>query len=773
MRRIYYILLCVLLCVGMACHAEETMLIGDVLSAETGDAIPNASVYLQGTKIGTATNDEGSFVLKADLTRKRVVVVSAVGYRTERFTIEAGVIAAVQIELKEQTAALSEVLALPGANQALPLLQAVREHRMENDRMQSDAETEAIQSTQLYISDIQRRHLERKLWRNLQSGMLPVVDSVRHDAGNEDSWLLPLYTSEKRVRLQRTHVQTLSNPIERAMIMTPTDYQALLTEDGNINFYDNEIALMGRSFLSPLARSGSTYYQYYLADSLETDEGKTYVVHFRTKNPFYETLNGSLYIDSATYALRAVEANVPRETQVNYLRGAQIRQSFAGDHTLADEQVQIVLDFAVKTDNSRTFPTVLIAHRLQADSTCARPVVVAPSAAIDMPGVETTQAMDSIENVPVIRFAKWMANIINTGYIPTGTCVDVGHIQEILQVNRTEGVHVGLPFRTNEKLWRNVSLEAAVGYGFRNQGVTGLGRVSVLIPALRRHLLVAEYTDHYVWPEVSDLSRLCYENGVGYHTMDFTSYALEAIYSNAGAKNTMLRQRQFQLRTENDWTDNLETELYLRVGNMGFNYQTIGGIVRLGWHERKVDQYMRRIHVRSHMPVLYLAAEMGSWWSDSYTLYGRLGVMLRQEADLGMGGTLDYALSAGYVIGKVPDLLLHHFEGNQGYAYDPYRFTLMNNGQFSAREYIGLHVAWNGQGVLFNLIPGIRYLRLRELVTMKLAYGGDLSLPYVELGCGIGNIFRVLDLHSVWRVTHRNDIAAPTWAMRFRFNIGL
>ena len=150
--------------------------------------------------------------------------------------------------------------------------------------------------------------------------------------------------------------------------------------------------------------------------------------------------------------------------------------------------------------------------------------------------------------------------------------------------------------------------------------------------------------------------------------------------------------------------------------------------------------------------------------------------MVRQTVSLGMGGELDYVAQVGTMVGQVPFAFLHHFEGNQGYAYDPYRFTLMNNLQYNAKHFCALHLSWNGQGVLFNLIPGVRYLRLRELVTFKLAANlqpTSNSTPYVEMGCGIGNILRVLDLHSVWRLTNREDTTTPRWAIRFRFHLGL
>ena len=122
----------------------------------------------------------------------------------------------------------------------------------------------------------------------------------------------------------------------------------------------------------------------------------------------------------------------------------------------------------------------------------------------------------------------------------------------------------------------------------------------------------------------------------------------------------------------------------------------------------------------------------------------------------------------------------------------------MNTYQYAADQYIALHTLWDGKGILFNLIPGIRYLRLRELVEFKVAYGGlrnnhqsvilfpttstyqsaysHLSaptIPYVELGVGIGNILRLGEVYSIWRLTHINDPASPYWCMRFRLKLGL
>jgi hypothetical protein len=394
----------------------------------------------------------------------------------------------------------------------------------------------------------------------------------------------------------------------------------------------------------------------------------------------------------------------------------------------------------------------------------------------------------------LIKTAKWFATIATTGYIPTGTFLDIGHVEEILQVNHHEGVHVGLPFRTNEKLSKTVSLEASVGYGIKDRSPKGMGRISVNLPTERRHIMQLEYNDHYVWSEVDDFDRLLRENSMGWGNFDFTAYAFEALHRDSLCVNTAIRQRQIQYHWWADWGENLssrlspavslETHLYARAGwQQGYAYQSLSAIARLSWGEKKYDGYFLRRYAYSHKyPVLFLGLEAGHINHSTLniqrsTLYAHLRLMLTQHANLGMGGTLTYAFQAGAIFGQVPNAFLWQASANQGYAYDPYRFTLLHGNQLLADKYVALQTEWNGQGILFNLIPGIRWLHLRELVEAKLAYGcltsnspqdGLTSNLYAELGIGIGNILRVCDLYSVWSLSPEIQ-----WAMRFRIHLGL
>jgi hypothetical protein len=152
------------------------------------------------------------------------------------------------------------------------------------------------------------------------------------------------------------------------------------------------------------------------------------------------------------------------------------------------------------------------------------------------------------------------------------------------------------------------------------------------------------------------------------------------------------------------------------------------------------------------------------------------------------------------IFGSVPYPLLHIFAGNQTHVFDTQRFSLMNTYQYAADRYISLQALWDGRGVLFNLIPGVRYARLHELLELKVAYGtqhydhqsvlpfpsspiannpspysplSSMRVPYVELGVGVGNILRIGEVYGVFRLTNIHDPYSPWWAIRFRLHLSL
>ena len=340
-------------------------------------------------------------------------------------------------------------------------------------------------------------------------------------------------------------------------------------------------------------------------------------------------------------------------------------------------------------------------------------------------------AADTLREMPLFRFATFCAYVIQTGYLPASKYVEVGRLTETLKYSEQEGLRVGVPLRTSEALWKNVSLEGFVAYGVGDRAFKGAGMVHVNIPSARRHQLHLRYGDEYVYSDVDDFSQLMRENSTWSPQMSLlTNWLQGAVYNRAYYYNTAVRRREGRVLLEDEWNDYVETRGYIKAGRMGygeptreygsqpsFAYATLGGSVRVSFGERKVDLYFKRRHVYNDKPVLFAGGELGSYQTDamrSYRMYGNVHVLVRQDVRLGQAGRLHYAVQGGVVIGKVPYPLLHIMPGNQTYTFDEERFTLMNNYQYASDYYVTLHANWNGGGVLLNLIPGVRHLRLRD-----------------------------------------------------------
>lgn len=786
MRRLF-IVLSSMLCLSVVWAQKQTILVGEVYDAETGDPIENVNIVYQGLHVGTTTNEEGFFYLRFDLRKRTMLVVSAIGYRTQRFAIEPGQNAGIDIAMEPQTTELEDVWVRPGVNPALSLMDSVRFYKRRNEVRVSPDAMDAL--TDVYVSDIRARHLQRRLWMALQTGMIEQGDS---------SYLLPLYHYQRQDGAEQ----------EKALALASEDYRQLLGYLHPVtNFYRNTVTLYSMSFVSPLSSDGNAYYRYYLIDSIpasDTVASKRYVVDFRTRNPYTPTFNGRMQIDSATFALRAIEANVSAESNANFLRQLAISQHL-DENGVRNETMTQLLDFAVRIDTLRTLPTVLLSRTYTAPSsgmdTCSeysesRTSIASLSAA----------KIDSLQQTPVIRFAKWAAYIILNGYIPTGSYIEVGQINQLIDLTPEEGFSLGIPLRTSEKLWKNVCLEAYATYGFGDRVFKGSGMVHWQLPVPNRHIIHLSYTDDYAYSFLTPIAAAYRENNAMITGQNLTGVLTRMLYWHFHSPaNSMARQQFFELRTEHEWTPHINQQISIRTGRQGygipnydyhtlpsFRYSTLSTTLRLSWDDRPIDSYFRRYYAHGKLPVLYLQGEMGSYQTDameSYNLYGSLRLLLKHNIPIGVAGRIDYALEAGMVFGRVPYTMLQLFALNDSYAFEPYRFSLMTNNRFAADKYLMLQFNYDGRGCLLGLIPGVRRLRLHELVSYKIAWGGLRDthtqivpipdaysmqapvVPYMEMGVGLGNILRVCDLYSIWRLTYRDDPMGEKWAVRFRFHI--
>lgn len=161
-------------------------------------------------------------------------------------------------------------------------------------------------------------------------------------------------------------------------------------------------------------------------------------------------------------------------------------------------------------------------------------------------------------------------------------------------------------------------------------------------------------------------------------------------------------------------------------------------------------------------------------------------------------GYTDCILKAGKVWNKVPFPLLISPNANLSYTIQDESYWLMNAMEFFNDEYVSWDLTYFMNGLIFNRLPLIRKLNWREVISTRGMFGnlsdknrpdplntGTLfnfpyneesphymtSTPYVEVAVGIENIFRVLRVDYVRRLTYRDLPGIDKEGIRIKLHV--
>jgi TonB-linked SusC/RagA family outer membrane protein len=86
MKKIKFVLTCLLLAVSLVSFAQNIQVKGKVVDANTGEGVPFASVQLKGTMTGTSTDADGSYFLTVP--SRSSLIFSSIGYQTQEVAVE-------------------------------------------------------------------------------------------------------------------------------------------------------------------------------------------------------------------------------------------------------------------------------------------------------------------------------------------------------------------------------------------------------------------------------------------------------------------------------------------------------------------------------------------------------------------------------------------------------------------------------------------------------------------------------------------------------------
>ena len=806
------VLLVVLLLLGQCMWAQSTRVKGKVTDAKTGEVLPLVNVFFTGTTIGMTTDFDGEYYLE---TREEVTELQAsfVGYLPKTVKINKGAYNAVDFQLEPQTFDLDEVKVTPGENPAHVILRNVSKNKYRNNPARFEQYyCKTYTKMELDLTNIKPRFRSKRLQRNFGF----VFDYIDTSALTGQAYLPAMISEATADYYHSRRNPAVSREIIRASRVSGVEDSFAIAQftgqmHGNVNFYANYIDIFNVRFASPLSDSGLAFYDYFLVDSMQVEGRKTYKIRFHPKRLATPVLDGEVNIDSASYALQSASARMPKGVNVNWIKHLRLENDnrIVADSTWFRHRDRVSAEFSIATGDSSKL-TSFIGTREVVYSDVRVGVPIPDEVARmdnnvvigDEEGVSRTDEafweqvrpyrlsekekgiysmVDSVQNVPLYRNIYTLINTVIVGYWNT-KYIGIGPYYKLASFNKLEGFRMQPGFRTTTAVSKRIRLSGYAAYGTRDGMFKGGGSVELAFNRrLTRKLTVSGRHD------VMQL-------GAGQNALT-ESNILSSLLSRGDSRLSMVNRGE--IGYEHEWSHGTSNFLGARIQKIfGNRYVPLvrpdGRIVNsvsdaalhVGMRISKNESIYRLPFDKQYMGTVYPVLTLGftagvpAMLNDSYEYY-RLEGGIHYKPELPPLGYSNITLQGGKIFGKVPYPLLKLHEGNGTYFYDPNAFSCMNFYEFASDAWVALFFEHHFNGILLGRIPLVRKLKWREVLVCKGVWGtlskeNDGSLPdtqapllfprgmtsvsdpYVEMGFGVENIFRLLRVDCIWRLTHRD-----------------
>ena len=429
--------------------------------------------------------------------------------------------------------------------------------------------------------------------------------------------------------------------------------------------------------------------------------------------------------------------------------------------------------------------------------------------------------MNRIEQIPGFKIIIFGAKALIENFVETGTKgrpskFDFGPINTTITSNYVNGVRLRLSGMTTGNLHPHLSLSGYGAYGFRDhkwfysaQAAWSFNKREYVLWEFPKHYIAFKYTYDVMSPMDKYLATDKDNLFVGWKwtTVDQMSYIRDATFTyeletqTGLSVNAMLRHRNDQPAGNlHYWRNDGTTPGVLDNSTLVHDITTteVGVTLRYAPGETFVNTKQRRVPVSLDAPVFSISHTAGfkGVLGGEYN-FNLTEASARKRFWFGSWGKLDVTARAGAQWNKVPFPLLNLPMANLSYITQHNEsFSLINNMEFLNDRYASLALSYDMNGKLFNRIPLLKKLKWREMFRIRGLWGtltdknnpyknhdSDLFLfpmrdgvptsyvmgkkPYVEASVGIYNIFKLLHIEYVRRLTYTDIPGVKKDGIRF------
>jgi hypothetical protein len=830
------------LLLGMLYSFAQTVVQGVVTDAVSKQPLQYVSVVLKGGR-GTVTDSLGHYTLRSS-GNIAVLQITYVGYKTILKNITPGTTLTVNVELETDPKAINNVTVTTRkrapyrnkGNPAVELIRRVIENKSINRTEHYDyVQYDQYEKMQVSISNVSEKLTNSKLLKNYK-----FLFENRDTTKIEGKSLLPVYLEEtlskKYFRKKPEKTKTIITGQKRVNFGEYIDnagvssYLNRLYMD--VDIYDNDIPLFTYQFLSPIADLGPTFYMYYIRDTTTDANGQKLIkIYFTPRNTNDLLFRGNMWVTlDGNYAVQKMNMFLSKNANLNFVRELHIDLDFekSEDNRYHLSRSNIMADASV-TKNSATgffgertvsfknfrinvpMPDTLYdgAAMVKLDNAAIRPDSFWSKSRHDT--LTRTEAkvysnIDSLEKMPSFRRTMAFLTFLLAGYTSVGP-VEIGPAAAFYSFNPVEGFKLRFGGRTTPKLSKRIYFETYGAYGFKDERW--------------KYFLSTTYSINnksiYEFPLNFIRASYQYDTKIPGQELQFVSEDNFLLSFKRGKNDRWTYNRNLKL----EYVHELPNHLSYTLGFKNWQQEPAGSIIytkvvngvdvnidkltttelsgELRWapHEQFYQGKVYRIPIINKYPIFTLRfiAGVKGLLNSEYN-YQNISGRVEKRVFMSQLGYSDVVLEGGYIFGKLPYPLMTIHRANQTYAYQLNSFNLMNFQEFVSDHFVGINIDHHFNGLFFNRVPLLKKLKLREVVSVKMIYGGvrdenkptvDPSLikyptvdggpatfslekkPYVEGSVGVTNIFKLIRVDLVKRFNYLDNPYVASLGIRARF----
>lgn len=583
-----------------------------------------------------------------------------------------------------------------------------------------------------------------------------------------------------------------------------------------INLTEPDISILRNTFVSPLSPLAPDFYRFYLVDTVAVEGVPCVSLAFYPRNRSSFGFVGHVYVEAAdtAMAVRKVEMTVPREINLNFVRELKISQTFdrLPDGTRLKKLDKLLLTIKLVPGT----PELYMSRNIALSNHSFEPLDDAFYNRLGTSFTEAdaehrdslfwqsarripTQAGESrshdlrarLRSVPVYYWTEKILAYLFLGYVATGdpSKFDIGPINTFASYNTLEGLRLRAGGMTTANLSRRWFGRGYVAHGFRDHKWKFGAEIEYSFVDKKYHS--REFPMHALRLTANyDVDRL----GTHYLYTNADNFVLSwQRMSNARYTYRRLGRLEYILELNNNFSlvasaENVRQEAspyvhFVTSDGQTFNHYTenvFGLQLRYAPGEKFIQTKSSRFPINEEAPVFVLSHHFGpkGFAGSRYTV-NKTELSVTKCFSLSILGRLTAMLAGGHVWSQsaFPELLIPN--ANLSYTIQPYSFALMNPMEFINTSFVHWDLIYEARGAIFNLVPGLRRLGLREVVGFRGLLGHlsknntpgpsnpELFLfpedaarirmghkPYMELSVGLDNILRFIRLDYVWRLSY-------------------